>query len=167
MKNKKLFILILMIIVISGVLSFWAKDFWYGWSDDSVIMKLVDKFGRNLQNVTLQAPKGVREELMKENYSKYVTPELLSKWINDPSKALGRIVSSPWPDRIEVKSINRINENEFIVAGEIVEMTSTGEANRQGITLTVERRPWKMKFPFAGRNLKWLITDVNLHSIDG
>jgi len=93
-------------------------------------------------------------------------PELLSKWINDSSKALGRIVSSPWPDRIEVKSINRINENKFIVAGEIVEMTSTGEANRQGITLTVERQPWKMKFPFAGRNLKWLITDVNLHSID-
>ena len=94
-------------------------------------------------------------------------PELLSKWINDSSKALGRIVSSPWPDRIEVKSINRINENKFIVAGEIVEMTNTGEANRQEITLTVERQPWKIKFPFAGRNLKWLITDVNLHSIDG
>ena len=166
MKNKKLFILILMIIVISGVLSFWAKDFWYGRSDDSVIMKLVDEFGRNLQNVTLQAPKEAREELMKENYNKYVTPELLSKWINDSSKALGRIVSSPWPDRIEVKSINRINENKFIVAGEIVEMTNTGEANRQEITLTVERQPWKIKFPFAGRNLKWLITDVNLHSID-
>jgi len=156
-----------MIIVISGVLSFWAKDFWYGRSDDySVIMKLVDEFGRNLQNVTLQAPKEAREELMKENYNKYVTPELLSKWINDSSKALGRIVSSPWPDRIEVKSINRINENKFIVAGEIVEMTNTGEANRQEITLTVERQPWKIKFPFAGRNLKWLITDANLHSID-
>ena len=64
-----------MIIVISGVLSFWAKDFWYGRSDDySVIMKLVDEFGRNLQNVTLQAPKEAREELMKENYNKYVTP---------------------------------------------------------------------------------------------
>jgi putative hemolysin len=84
-----------------------------------------------------------------------LSPELLADWINNPSKALGRKVSSPLPERIEIKNIQRISENKFLIEGDVIEITSVeavegGEANRFQITLTLEKR-----------NSKWVIVDVN------
>lgn len=84
-----------------------------------------------------------------------MSPELLADWINNPSKALGRKVSSPLPERIEIKNIQRISENKFLIEGDVIEITSVeavegGEANRFQITLTLEKR-----------NSKWVIVDVN------
>lgn len=57
MKNEKPFVLIIFIIVaVCSVLYLW-KAFWS--HADSAIMKLVNEFGRKLQNVSLQAPRKI------------------------------------------------------------------------------------------------------------
>ncbi|NSW76190.1 MAG: hypothetical protein HPY68_05340 [Candidatus Atribacteria bacterium] len=87
---------------------------------------------------------------MTENYSEYIARELLAQWISDPSKALGRRGSSPWPDRIEWKTIKRINRDQFVVTGEICEITS------------VPQEEWRKRATFivTKRETKWLITGI-------
>ncbi len=58
---------------------------------------VVENFGKRLQNVSLQSPDAVQE--MQKQYSESVSPALLETWMNDLSKAPGRVISSPWPDR--------------------------------------------------------------------
>ena len=52
---------------------------------------VIEDFGKTLKTVSLQSP--IANDEMKDNYSPYVTPELLEKWMNDLSKAPGRIAS--------------------------------------------------------------------------
>ncbi|WP_422446202.1 M56 family metallopeptidase [Thermoanaerobacterium sp. DL9XJH110] len=109
-------------------------------SDNSGALRAVEHFGRNLKKVDKLAPEEVCREQIRENYGAYVAPSLLAEWIKDPSKAPGRYVSSPWPDRIQIKDIVKINRNKYMVDGDIVEITSVpDEAWKTGITLTVER----------------------------
>lgn len=109
-------------------------------SDNSGVIKTVEYFGRNLKNVYILDPEETCREQIKQNFSAYVAPSLLAEWIKDPSKAPGRYTSSPWPDRIEIKDIVKINSNKYIVDGDIVEITSVpNEEWRTGITLAVER----------------------------
>ena len=85
-----------------------------------------------------------------------VSPELLKEWQNDPQKAPGRVVSSPWPDRIEILSIVKLPDSSYEVKGDIIEVTSVemangGAAARRPITLTVGKI-----------ENRWLITAVKL-----
>ena len=57
--------------------------------------------------MSLSAPAAVVKKSMTDNYSEFVTPELLSKWESDPKNAPGRLVSSPWPDHIEILSVEK------------------------------------------------------------
>lgn len=66
---------------------------------------------------------------MQENYGDYVSPALLAKWLNDPLNAPGRLTSSPWPDRIEILSIEPLSEYAYEVEGEIIEITSVEKAS--------------------------------------
>jgi putative hemolysin len=71
---------------------------------------------------------------------------------------LGRKFFSPWPKRIDIKNIQRISENKFLVEGEVIEKTSVEavegkEADRFSITLTLEKR-----------NSKWVIVNINQES---
>ncbi|GFR34677.1 hypothetical protein [Thermobrachium celere] len=121
-----------------------------------LVIKIVEDFGRRLKNVPLLAPKEILIKSIKENYSIYVTDSLLEKWIKDPSKAPGRLTSSPWPDRIEIKNIYKIDELTYKVKGEIIEITSNemvsdGVAIRRPITLIVRKI-----------NNYWLIDEVVL-----
>jgi len=43
----------------------------------------------------------------------------------DPDKAPGRLVSSPWPDRIEIDSVVAQPDGSFLVTGSVIEITST------------------------------------------
>jgi hypothetical protein len=106
------------------------------------VTQLVEEFGQKLQAVSLLSP-NVRDELSGA-YSEYVSPELLEVWLSDPSQAPGRIVSSPWPDRIEITAVSQISQNEYLVSGEIIEVTSSelvdgGAANRIPVRATVQR----------------------------
>ena len=124
--------------------------------DEKAVASLVEGFGSKLQTVSLLAPKDILEKSMQENYSDFVSQELLAKWINDPLNAPGRLTSSPWPDRIEILTIEKSAKYEYEVKGKIIEVTSTekasgGIAAKRPITLIVRKI-----------NDRWLIDDVTL-----
>lgn len=125
-------------------------------SDENTVINLVKSFGSKLQNFSLLAPKDIVEKEMKKNYGNIVTPQLLAKWSANPLSAPGRLTSSPWPDRIEIKSTIKLSSNEYEVKGEIIEITSVekvngGYAAKRPITLKIEKI-----------DNHWLISDVTL-----
>jgi hypothetical protein len=108
------------------------------------VSKLVEDFGGKLKMVSLLAPQDTVKQSMQENYANYVTPDLLSKWQKEPDNAPGRVSSSPWPDRIEIKSVQKLSVDRYEVKGEIIEITSTEvgtdkSAARRPITCTVKK----------------------------
>jgi hypothetical protein len=124
--------------------------------DKAEVKSLVEEFGSKLKDVSLLAPKDILESSMKESYGDLVAPELLNKWLSDPTNAPGRLTSSPWPDRIEIKDIEKISDSEYKVNGEIVEITSTerpgtGAAARRQVIITVKKI-----------ENRWVISDVVL-----
>lgn len=119
---------------------------------EELVLSLVESFGNKLQNVSLLGPKNELEKSMKGNYGSIVTPELIEQWLEEPSNAPGRLTSSPWPDRIDVTDIQRQTDQKYLVKGEIVEVTSTGIADRRPVQLFVEE---------VGD--RWMITHVNLN----
>lgn len=117
------------------------------------IEKLINDFGKKLQSVSLLAPEDVLAASMDENYKEYLTPELLTKWKQDPQDALGRLVSSPWLDRIEILKTIKINDSEYTVIAEIMEITSV----EAGTDKIAAKRPVNLKVKdFEG---KYLIED--------
>lgn len=124
--------------------------------DEEAVRSLVENFGSSLQKVSLQGPGDIVEKSMQENYSDFLSPELLQKLINDPQNAPGKLTSSPWPDRIEILSIEKTSEDTYKVDGEVIEITSVekengGVAARKPINLVVDK---------TGE--RWLINSVHL-----
>jgi hypothetical protein len=110
--------------------------------DAEAITTLVETFGSRLQNVSLQSPYVVDE--LKAQYAQLVDPSLLEEWAQNPAGAPGRTVSSPWPDRIEVSSIELVSPGACAVSGDIIEVTSLevvngGEAARLPVSLSVHK----------------------------
>jgi hypothetical protein len=94
-------------------------------SEDEVIIRAaVGEFGAKLKNVSLAGPNNIIAQSIKNNYTAFVTPELLREWMNDPRKAPGRLTSSPWPDRIEITSISKHRNGSYRVEGNVIEITS-------------------------------------------
>jgi len=125
-------------------------------SAENAVVSLVQNFGKKLQMVSLQAPKDAVAKSMKENYGEFVTPELLAKWQSDPLNAPGRLVSSPWPDRIEVLTVKKLSDDSYKVEGNIIEITSAelksgGAAAKRPIILEVKKN-----------DSRWLIGNVAL-----
>jgi len=119
--------------------------------EESEVRNVVERFGKKLQMVSLQSP-NAREEI-REQYSEFVSSELLERWVHDPSLASGRIVSSPWPDRIEIASITKKEPGQYIANGFVVEVTSMevvsgGAANKVPVQITLQN--------MQGR---WVITE--------
>jgi hypothetical protein len=93
---------------------------------------------------------------MEENYGGLVSPKLISKWESDPANAPGREVSSPWPDRIEISSIDKITNDSYSVKGDIIEVTSVEEKNGGAAA----KRP--IELSVVRNNKGWIIDDVIL-----
>ena len=91
-------------------------------AEESEIRDLVRNFGKRLQMVSLLAPDAAQE--MQKQYSEFVSPALLEMWANNVSKAPGRIVSSPWPDQIEITTLSK-GSGRYEITGFVVEVTST------------------------------------------
>jgi hypothetical protein len=108
------------------------------------VENIVRGFGSKLKMVSLLAPDDLLKESMNENYGKLVTKELIEKWIKNPSEAPGRAVSSPWPERIDIESSERVSDNKYKIKGFIIEVTSAEKASgeiaaKREITLEVEK----------------------------
>jgi hypothetical protein len=121
-----------------------------------LIENMVKGFGEKLKMVSLLAPEDMVKDSIKESYGEFVSPTLLEKWLNDPAKAPGRTTSSPWPERIDIISAEKLSDTEYEVKGYIIEVTSV-EMAEGGIAAS---RPAK----FIIRNIdgKWLIDDIKL-----
>lgn len=113
-------------------------------AEKNEVIKFVQSFGGQLKMVSLLAPEDILKETMNEYYGDYVSAELIEKWLKDPVTAPGRLTSSPWPERIEVLAVEKTEENEYIVKGTIIEVTSVelkegGSAARRPVTLNVDK----------------------------
>lgn len=126
-------------------------------NQEMVVENLVKEFGDKLKSVSLLAPADVVKKSMQENYSDIVSPSLLAQWQANPQEAPGRMLSSPWPDRIDIITINKLpDDNGYEVTGEIIEITSSEEVNggvaaKRPITLVAKEV-----------NGRWLIDAVTL-----
>ncbi|QAT50457.1 hypothetical protein EQM14_12175 [Caproiciproducens sp. NJN-50] len=123
---------------------------------EAAVRDLVTGFGGQLQKVSLLAAKEAVASDMQKYYGEYVSPSLLKEWQSEPSSAPGRLTSSPWPDRIEILSVEKQADDAYDVTGEIIEKTSADvsggqQSGKQGIKLSVQK--------IGGR---WMIVDVTL-----
>ena len=94
--------------------------------------RLVERFGERLANVSLTAPPAVVRAAIREQYGPLATPSRLRRWLDDPSRAPGRSVSSPWPHRIEIEDAERLGPTRFRVAAAVVYVTSVELASGCG-----------------------------------
>lgn len=128
--------------------------------ESEAIENLVKNFGDNLKMVSLLAPEDILRESMEEYYGEFISDSLLEKWISEPSKALGRFTSSPWPDRIDIINMEKVSESEYRVEGEVVEVTSAEADNdesslKYNVTLIVK-----------SEDNGWIIDDVIMEELD-
>lgn len=93
--------------------------------EERAVRRQVDRFGNRLKGVSLLAPSSILTKEMTQEYERFLSPELLAEWIADPSKAIGRETSSPWPDRIEVSSVNKQNDTMYVIEAQVIEVTET------------------------------------------
>jgi len=160
-KKKNIFIILIIFILIISLI-FGAisckktpeKSVNTQTDDINKIKTLVEDFGKVLINVSLLGPSDLLEQDMKKYYGPFLSEELISQWIKEPSNALGRLTSSPWPDHIEIIDIKKINADKYEVSCNVVEITSVemeqgGYADKYSVVFTVERI-----------DDNWLITEV-------
>ncbi|PKM87529.1 hypothetical protein CVU83_02935 [Candidatus Falkowbacteria bacterium HGW-Falkowbacteria-2] len=107
--------------------------------EEQAVRETVLTLGERLKNVSLLSP-NVNSEI-RDNFRDLVTTELLSEWQARPELAPGRLVSTPIPDRIEIRSLQRQAADRYRVDADIVEVASgsTGSEgeSRRGIALTL------------------------------
>jgi hypothetical protein len=111
-------------------------------AEEAKIRNLVENFGKRLQAVPLLASDAAQE--MQKQYSEFVSPALLERWMSDVSKAPGRAVSSPWPDRIEITTLAKEGSDRYVITGSIIEVTSVevvngGAAERIAVRVVVQK----------------------------
>ena len=151
--NKKFLIGILVgvVILVAGVFTsqFVSKTFIPS-SEKLEITTLIENFGSKLKEVYVSDPKEIASGRIKEFYAPFLTPNLLLNWMDNPSLAPGRIVSSPWPERIEIISMEKLDVHTIKVKGYVVNVASGGEnkleiTNKNPIVLIVkdsEKNTW-------------------------
>ena len=146
MNKKILFIaIIFLLIVAAGAGAYFLRQ-----SDNEAdIRVLVDNFGAKLKNVSLLSPTAPQD--IEQNYKEFISSDLLEQWKSDPSIALGRQTSSPWPDSIEIAGVRKIDVGSFDVYGKIIDMTSSGIADSRAIQLVV-----------AKIDNRWFITQISV-----
>ena len=94
----------------------------------AAVQDVVARFGSKMRQVSVLAPDSIASARLQEVYGALVTPELLADWMSQPDSAPGRRVSSPWPDRIEVRAITPAGTDEFEVTGDVVYLTSAAKS---------------------------------------
>jgi len=153
--NKKIILMAMVVVLAAAVIGvyFWRQPRQLGEKinrpdDEAAVRLVVTNFGKALKNVSLLSP--AAEEEMDANYKNYLDPALLVQWKADPPKALGRFASSPWPESIEIESIDKFGSGAYDVSARIIDMTSAGVAGSRAVQIGVVK--------FGDR---WLITGVS------
>lgn len=114
------------------------------------VRRVVERLGERLKRVSLQAPRGILVREIRDAYAPLVTGSLLARWITHPDRAPGREVSSPWPERIEIRSVEAAGLGMCRVVGDVIYLTSVemiqgGAALRKPATLKVSKNgEWRI-----------------------
>ena len=149
--NKKIISVLFLLVLIAGLVflmrSYRSSPEAEEAAVKTAVITLVENFGNALKNVSLLSP--TASEDIEKNYKDFLDPDLLEAWESDPSQALGRITSSPWPERIEIGEISRFDSEAYDISGKIIEMTSTGMSGSRAVQINVAK--------FGNR---WLITGI-------
>jgi hypothetical protein len=92
--------------------------------EDARVREVVEGLGERLRRVSLQAPESIVVREIRQAYAPYVTPDLLAKWTSEPTSAPGRDVSSPWPERIELRAVHAAGPETCHVEADVVYQSS-------------------------------------------
>ena len=123
-------------------------------ADINAIYQVVGEFGARLKDVDITAPDQDMMTAVDFNLKQFITDRLYQAFVQDKSRIPGRYVSSPWPERIEITSIQMLDSGSYTVHGNQVVMTDDtvahgGNAGKTLITLSLKKV-----------NGVWLIDDV-------
>ena len=124
-------------------------------ADINAIYRVVGEFGARLKDVGLIAPDQDVITAMDFNLKQLITDRLYQAFVQDTSRIPGRAASSsPWPEGIEIDSVQKLDNTSYTVNGKIIMMTSLQaaegrNAGEKPITLTLKKV-----------NGTWLVDDV-------
>jgi hypothetical protein len=96
-------------------------------TEEAEVRDLVEEFGKRLGAVSLLAADAAQQ--IQQQYSEFVSSTLLERWMNDVSDAPGRLISSPWPGRIEIATLSKQDSDRYEVTGFVIEVTSVEMVN--------------------------------------
>ena len=114
-------------------------------ADINAIYQVVGEFGARLKDVGLIAPDQDVITAMDFNLKQLITDRLYQAFVQDTSRIPGRAASSsPWPEGIEIVSVQRLDNGSYAVVGNQIMMDSDalahgGNAGETPITLTLKR----------------------------
>ena len=149
-------ILLVLIVGVSGCILVGCSES-VSEEETTAITQLVEAFGKTLKAVDLAGPEAYVSAQIEHTYAPFLTSTFLSELQRSPESAPGRSVSSPWPERIEIASIKRLDRHTYQVQGNFILMTSVevvngGNAGTQPVILTVRD---------SGEGGAWLIDDLS------
>src|SRR6476661_3455089 len=87
---------------------------------ERAVRQLVALFAARMRTVSLVAPDSIAASRLQEAYGTLVTPDLLSDWMARPTAAPGRRISSPSPDRLDVRTVQPAGVDEYLVTGALI-----------------------------------------------
>lgn len=160
MSTRSLVFILVPLVLVAGLLLSYAP----AWEEpaggpvssgiiyDADVERTVQGFGRAMKDVSLLAPPAQLESSMRAAYAPYVALELIDAWLADPAQAPGRRTSSPWPDSINIGSMEG-DARGFVVNGTVVEMAQGDDG--QDIVGT-----YPVKLRLEKRAGSWLIYDL-------
>jgi hypothetical protein len=113
-----------------------------------LVRTVVTEFGKRLRMVAALAPREVADKAMDEEYSPFVSADLLTTWKKNPEKAPGKRTSSPSPERIDISSIRSKGHRAYLVKGKVILLTSQerrdgGVFQANPVTMTVAQQHGK------------------------
>lgn len=105
-------------------------------------------FGASLKGVDALLPNAT--STIATTFAPYVAPELLSVWTDEPTLAPVRFGSEPWPQRIEIQSVEKQKDGTYWVVGFVIEQDKTGDYTNNKVTIVLEKK-----------DNTWMITDFS------
>lgn len=115
--------------------------------DEAQARSVAVQFGERLRMVSVLAADSAADRELRQAYEPLVTAPLLEQWLEDPARAPGRQVSSPWPARLEIQSIAPVAEG-CRVEGDIILVTSadtiTAVAREPVTLLLINEEGWRI-----------------------
>ncbi len=113
-------------------------------ADINAIYQVVGEFGARLKDVDIDAPDQDIMTAVDYNLKQFITSELYQVFVHDKIRIPGRYMSSPWPERIEINSVQMLDSGSCTVHASQVMMTTDnvahgGNAGEEPITLTLKK----------------------------